>query len=247
MTNEELQKKLEKGVTLEEIRAQYIREVNVKRYNHLARGTMNLASLKASLKRIEIDLDTLPSEEGYYGPSWTVKLKNTEIRISDRSTKGHPTLALWYYNNLKDHTNGWYLSGKDPDSVVSSILEADAHYPELISRLSEIDREYNKFQTIKNISQESISLLLKEKFSGSGLKYNLTLQPTKVLFKVKLKRSRFFEVALPHDNFANILTDSFVSEIKRVAESIDGLKYNIRIARYGSSEKWFESESTVGN
>ena len=238
MTDKELQKRLESGETLNEIRRAYIREVDGRRHDGLTGGTTCLAMLKNALKRKGIDLDTHQCMQGLFGPYWIIKLKNIVIKIYVRGSR----LRLTYHHNENDCAGDYDIQGKNPISVVNSILEADAQYPDLLARLKDIEREYNKFQKVRNISEQSISMLVRDKFGGSGLRYNLTLQPTRVLLRVKLRRGRFFEVTLPHDKFSDILTDNLVCEIRQVAESVDRLGYEIRVARHGSREKWVESE-----
>lgn len=115
-------------------------------------------------------------------------------------------------------------------------------YPEILRTWESFEKEIIKFQKIKEISENSIEAIVREKLRGTGIEYNLTLEPTDVLLKVKMKRGRYFEIKLPHNGFSDILTEDFVDGINKVATLLNGIKYSCKIQNYGNNIEWFKSE-----
>lgn len=237
MTIEDLNKMLSKGKTESEIRQELFSSASKDIWNSCrGGGEMNFKKMSDILKQNGYDLNQLPSETYWNGSRyWYIKLNSTTITIR----KGNGATIRYFEDYGAD---SWYIRYLNPERIMYSIREADERYPEILRVWESFEKEIRKFQKIREISESSIDTILREKLRGTGVEYNLTLEPTDVLLKVKMKRGRYFEVKLPHNGFSDILIDDFVEEINKVATLLNGIKYTCRIQRYGNNINWYKSE-----
>ena len=96
-----------------------------------------------------------------------------------------------------DTTREVPLSQIDCNKFIESIRQADEMHPEILQVWESFEKEIRKFQKIREISENSIDAIVRERLRSTGIEYNLTLEPTDALLKVKMKRGRYFEIRLP--------------------------------------------------
>lgn len=230
---------LSKGKTESDIRYELIRSASRDIWEaYSGDGRLNFKMMSAILKQNGYDLEQLPYRT-YRDTEkiWYLKLSNTTITIM--KGKGYGTSIKYFDESGAHYGDIKYL---DPEKFMDSIREADEKYPEILRTWESFEKETRKFQKIREISENSIDAIVKEKLRGTGIEYNLTLNPTDVLLKIKMKRGRYFEIKLPHNGFSDILTGDFVEEINKVATLLNGIKYTCKIQRYGNNINWFKSE-----
>ena len=239
ITIDDLYRMLSKGKTESDIRYELIQSASRDIWEaYSGEGKLNFRMMSAILKQNGYDLEQLPNRTFWdRGKIWYIKLSNTTITIM--KGKGYGT-SIKYFDESGAHS--WDIRYLEPEKFMDSIREADEKYPEIISTWESFEKEIRKFQKIREISENSIDAIVREKLRGTGIKYNLTLEPTDVLLKVKMKRGRYFEIKLPHNGFSDILTGDFVEEINKVATLLNGIKYTCKIQRYGNNINWFKSE-----
>lgn len=237
MTFEDLYKMLSKGKTESDIRYELIKSASRDIWEaYSGDGKLNFKMMSAILKQNGYDLDQLPFETYWNGSRyWYIKLNSTTITIR----KGNGATIRYFQDCGADN---WYIRYLNPEKFMDSIREADERYPEILRTWEAFEKEIRKFQRIRELSENSIEAIVKEKFRGTGIEYTLTLNPTDVLLKVKMKRGRYFEIKLPHNGFSDILSEDFVEEINKVATLLNGIKYTCRIQRYGNNINWFKSD-----
>ena len=240
MTFEDLYKMLSKGESSENIRAELFYSVsNDIREVYLGGENLDFKLMSKILKDNGFDLEQLPYESNWRGYKyWDIKLNNTTITVGGSEKGRGPSIR--YFEDVGAHN--WYVSFLDPEKFMDSIREADERYPEILRVWESFEKEIRKFQKIRELSENSIDTIVREKLRGTGIQYNLTMNPTHVLLKVKMKRGRYFEVKLPHNGFSDILTDDFVEGVNKVATLLNSIKYTCKIQRYGNNINWFKSE-----
>lgn len=239
MTIEDLYKMLSKGKTESDIRYELILSASRDIWEaYSGEGKLNFKMMSAILKQNGYDLEQLPNRT-YRDTEkiWYLKLSNTSITIM--KGKGYGT-SIRFFDESGAHY--WDIKYLDPEKFMDSIREADEKYPEILRTWESFEKEIIKFQKIKEISESSIEAIVREKLRGTGIHYNLTLKPTYVMLKIKMKRGRFFEIKLPHNGFSDILTEDFVDGINKVAALLNGIKYSCKIQNYGNNIEWFNSE-----
>ena len=96
-----------------------------------------------------------------------------------------------------DTTREVPLSQIDCNKFIESIRQVDEMHPEILQVWESFEKEIRKFQKIREISENSIDAIVRERLRSTGIEYNLTLEPTDALLKVKMKRGRYFEIRLP--------------------------------------------------
>ena len=238
MTKEDVKRKLANGRSMEEIRGEYFREASERLFEICDGGSnMKAHDAIAILNKAGIDIDPSSGTEYWNGYRWEHKLKITTITITSGTRGGNGAIYLDSYCS-----RGRYLWAIDPDKLATAVKEADARYPQMLKEWAELEKECIKFQKVKGLSEEAITAIVKEKLMGTGLEYNLTMNPTNVLLRIKMKRARYFEIRLPHDKFSDILTDTLLEDIRNVAGLLNGIKYECKIARYGNDQTWHKSE-----
>lgn len=238
MTFDDLYKMLSTGRSIIGIRQQFFDNAN-RDIRELCLGSgMDFNSLVEVLKENGYDLNNYESQEFRGGTLWKIKLSNTTITVFKDQRKGKESIN--FYDD--DCSSLWYISFFDKSKIMDAIREADARCLEVFRVWATFEKEINKFEKVREISENAIVSLVKEKLRGTGIEYNLTLEPTDVLLKVKMKRGRYFEIKLPHNGFFDILTEDFVDGVNKVATLLNGIKYTCRIQRYGQNINWFKSE-----
>lgn len=246
MTFEDLYKMLSKGKTAKEIRCELFSSVSsdINRTYFRHDSEMDFQTMSDVLKQNGYDLEILPHMTFSFPNTnnyWRIKLNNTTISIdATQMESGRVCTQIRYFQELGSQS--YPIGTNDPQKFMDSIREADERYPEVLRVWESFKKEIRKFHKIKEMSESSIDAIVKEKLRGTGFEYNLTLEPTYVLLKVKMERGRCFEIKLPHNGFSDILTEDFVEEINKVATLLNGIKYTCKIQRCGNNINWFKSE-----
>jgi len=236
ITLEDVKKLLVQGKEHAEIRRLFFRSIDDDLHSSFSGSGLNMPGLTTRLKDIGINLNQLPYKNDVMGkPWWTVKLKNTTITISQIL---HPTIRLFPDNGAYD----WYLKYINPEKIIDAIKEADMNYPRYLQIWADYEKEITKFSKVRVLSEVAIENVVKEKLRGTGIEYNLVFEPTDVLLKIKMRRSRYFEVKLPHKDFSDILTDTLIDDIRKVSSLLNGMRYTCKIQRFGPTIKWLRSE-----
>lgn len=237
MTIEELKSMLSKGKGTDEIRKQFFNQAT-EDIRELCLGSgMDFDSLGEVLKENGYDLKDYEPQKYWNGMFWKVKLSNTTITLY-RRYRGRGLMK--FYDD--EESSAWYISFFDKSKIMDAIREADARCPEVFRVWATFEKEIKKFEKVREISENAIESLVKEKLKGTGIEYNLKLEPTDVFLKIKMKRGRFLEIKLPHKGFSDILSDGFIKDINSVAQALNSIRYTCRIQRYGNNINWFKSE-----
>lgn len=201
---------------------------------------MTFGAMSDILMQNGYDLKQLPCSSYYQHYCWKIKLKNTTIRIMARKSGSNYVDVQIYY--FLETSSSVPQSQINCDKFIESIRQADEMYPEILRVWESFEKEMNKFRKIREMSENSIETLVKERLRSTGIEYNLTLEPTYVLLKVKMNRGRYFEIKLPHNGFSDILTEEFVDVVNKVASFWDNIKYTCKIQEYENYINWFKSE-----
>ena len=238
MTKEDVKRKLANGKSTKEIRRDYFREASDRLFE-ICDGSSNMKAHDAIaiLREAGIDIDPSSGKECWRGYEWKYKMTNITLTIRGGDRGGKASICI-----IPDCGYSRYLWSVDSDKLAAAVKEADAQYPQILREWAELEKECIKFQKIKDLSEEAITAIEKEKLMETGLEYNLTMNPTYVLLRIKMRRARYFEIRLPHDRISDILTDALLEDIRNVAGLLGGIKYECRIARYGNDQTWHKSE-----
>ena len=237
MTKEDVKRKLANGKSTEEIRGDYFWEASIRLFE-ICNGSFSMKAHDAIavLKEAGIDIDPSSGQECQCGYEWKHKMTNITLIIRGGGRWIDASICIVPDSGFRR------LLFVDPAKLAAAVKEADARYPQILREWAELEKECIKFQKIKDLSEEAITVIVKEKLMGTGLEYNLTMNTTYVLLRIKMRRARYFEIRLPHDKFSDILTDALLEDIRNVAGLLNGIKYECRITRYGNDQTWHKSE-----
>jgi len=248
ITLDEVHKMLERGITTNGIQSAFFDSVESDIITlKCSKERMNEAQFKRMLDtEFGINIDFLIWKEvpcTIY-KCCDMKLKNATIRLTKYNTSfssvTHRFFDIEFWPDLSIHS--WRLEWFAPDTLVHVFNTVDERYPEILRAWKDYEKECLKFYKVRKFSEDAITQLVKDKLKGTNFEYNLTMNPTNILIKVKMKRARFFEITIPHKNYYEILSDSFIENIRKVSRLIDEFKCNCRIQGYGNNLRWFKSE-----
>lgn len=133
----------------------------------------------------------------------------------------------------------WHINDQEINAIESFILKVNELYPKWQEEWAPIAEECDLFFNNRDSIERTIRDLLTEKLKNSSFEYFLTYKAFEIILNIKLQHNRQLAVAIPYDNYEEILK-SIPNEIGETVKGLNKVNYKVNVTTEKKNADWIK-------